>query len=323
MASHRFRVLKLIPFLKKVGIEAGVLRFHPKMEYITTLRLALDQLRFIYTPRLVVFQKTHAFSLVSMARHMGANCVLDIDDGSFQRIDGSWYPDEVQVRLRQWYGLMDAIVASCNELREWFSSMNDRVYVIPTCVDTETNQYIHSKNHSRCVIGWVGSNLSELFLKPLESVLHFMSQYRNCETLIIAGNDPQLKPEVKSRFILWEISLEPSVFNEIDIGIMYLPNNNERARMKAGFKLLQYMAAGLPVVASPIGVNKDIVRHGWNGFLAETLEDWKKYLEILAGEPEMRIRMGQNGRAFVNKNYHLRVAADLWKTVCSDIFQLS
>lgn len=107
------------------------------------------------------------------------------------------------------------------------------------------------------------------------------------------------------------------MFSQFDIGIMPLPNN-ERAHMKAGFKLLQYMAAGLPVVASPFGINRNIIRHGWNGFLANTLDEWISCLEQLACDPELRFRMGQNGQKFVKENYRSEIAVSLWRSVCDE-----
>jgi glycosyltransferase involved in cell wall biosynthesis len=75
---------------------------------------------------------------------------------------------------------------------------------------------------------------------------------------------------------------------------------------KAGFKLLQYMAAGLPVVASPVGFNRELVRHGVNGFLADSAEEWERYLTQLLNDRDLRRRMGQQGRQLVEKEFSLR-----------------
>ena len=79
------------------------------------------------------------------------------------------------------------------------------------------------------------------------------------------------------------------------------------ARGKCGYKLIQYMACGLPVVASPVGVNRRIVEHGVNGFLAETEDEWRKAIETLLHDPDLRRRMGLAGRAKVEREYSLEV----------------
>ena len=90
-----------------------------------------------------------------------------------------------------------------------------------------------------------------------------------------------------------------------DIGIMPL-DAGPWCLGKAGFKLLQYMAAGLPVVASPVGFNRELVRHGVNGFLADSAEEWERYLTQLLNDRDLRRRMGQQGRQLVEKEFSLR-----------------
>ena len=78
------------------------------------------------------------------------------------------------------------------------------------------------------------------------------------------------------------------------------------ARGKCGYKLIQFMACGLPVIASPVGVNKEIVEHGVNGFLAETDREWADYLRILSSDPELRLQMGMAGRKKVESAFSLQ-----------------
>jgi glycosyltransferase involved in cell wall biosynthesis len=92
----------------------------------------------------------------------------------------------------------------------------------------------------------------------------------------------------------------------MDIGIMPL-TDTPWANGKCGYKLLQYMACGLPVIASPVGVNEKIVEHGVNGFLAQTDEDWKFYIKKLLSDSDLRCRMGAAGRKKVEKEFSLQV----------------
>ena len=94
----------------------------------------------------------------------------------------------------------------------------------------------------------------------------------------------------------------------MDIGIMPLPDQTW-ARGKSGYKLIQYMACGLPVVASPVGGNSELVAHGETGFLATSPEEWRAALTRLLDDPELRKRIGAAGRERVVKEYSLAVHA--------------
>ncbi len=319
-ASHRFRVVKLLPELTALDIEADVFRFHPRLEMLALPRLAMHLLRHFGQPQIVVFQKTYAFALANLANRLGAHCLMDLDDGSMQRIDGSWYPDHDRSRRSKWFGRMDRVVVSCDELAEWVQQMGARsTSVIPTCLDVESYVGLsRADGDGTCRIGWVGSTLIDAYLQPIEDSLAAITSSHNCELLIVGASEPRLGTDVRSQFMPWSLSIEPEVFSQFDIGIMPLPNN-ERARMKAGFKLLQYMAAGLPVVASPIGMNARIIRHGWNGFLANSPSEWHDALSQLIDNSDLRREMGENGRALVRQQYSLSVAASHWRNVCQQI----
>lgn len=318
VASHRFRVTKLVPLLKSYGLNVGILRFNSRFEAGAIPRLAMDLLRYKQEPRIVVFQKTIAPSLAKLARWLGGLILMDLDDGSMQRLDGTWYPKYVERDTERWIRLMDAVVVSTKELYNWVEQWNNRIYVIPTCVDAENYISLPRSQHSKCVVGWVGSQLPKNVVAFIEPPLVAVTRRYDCQVLLVGRENPGLAPNIPARFIPWRLDLEPRVFSEFDIGINPLPDN-ERARMKAGFKSLQYMAAGLPVVASPIGANTSIIHPGWNGFLANTPEEWEIYLARLICDANLRQKMGHQGREFVAKNYQLEVAARMWQDVCVDL----
>jgi glycosyltransferase involved in cell wall biosynthesis len=96
--------------------------------------------------------------------------------------------------------------------------------------------------------------------------------------------------------------------SDLDIGIMPLPDS-EWERGKCGLKALQYMALGIPTVASPVGVNREIIRHGQNGFLASSETEWRSALERLLDDAALRERMGAAGRTTVESGYSAAVQA--------------
>ena len=112
-----------------------------------------------------------------------------------------------------------------------------------------------------------------------------------------------------SSFRRWTIAEEATVFARFGIGIMPLPDT-PYTRAKAGFKLLQYMAAGVPVVASPVGINRKLVDDSGSGFLAEDPTDWERAIRLLAVDPALRTELGSRGRAFVERYADLDGHAD-------------
>ena len=116
----------------------------------------------------------------------------------------------------------------------------------------------------------------------------------------------------------WSEANEAADLAGADIGISWVPDD-PWSRGKCGLKLLQYMAAGLPVVANPVGVQSQMVRHGENGFLAATDDEWIEAIELLAGDPALRRRMGQAGRALVDANYSVEAGARLWLSLLNRI----
>jgi glycosyltransferase involved in cell wall biosynthesis len=176
------------------------------------------------------------------------------------------------------------------------------VSVITTPVDPE-RFFVHSARHKKTlVIGWIGSPYTTHFLKIIERVFIELS-HKQIFKLMLVGANPTFKIEsINMEVIPWNYDMEPELINQMDIGIMPLPDE-EYARGKGGYKLLQYMSAGIPVVASPIGINSEIVRHGQNGFLAKNKEEWIKFISILLEDAELRETLGESGRKDVLQKY--------------------
>ena len=118
----------------------------------------------------------------------------------------------------------------------------------------------------------------------------------------LIGADSIELPGVSLKIIPWSEEAEVECLSSLDVGIMPLPDELW-ARGKCGFKLIQYMASGLPVIASPIGVNKEIVDDGVNGFLSVSNEQWIDALEKLYENVEMRAKMGAVGRKLIESKY--------------------
>jgi glycosyltransferase involved in cell wall biosynthesis len=118
----------------------------------------------------------------------------------------------------------------------------------------------------------------------------------------------QYLPENKWRFQQWSAGNEVTLVQQMDVGLMPL-EDSEEARGKCGFKMLSYMSTGLPVVVSPVGVNKEILDYGELGFAARSQDDWYAALKRLFSEREMGRRMGSVGRSVVEQHYSVTANA--------------
>ena len=179
-----------------------------------------------------------------------------------------------------------------------------RVEILPTVINLDKYNIISSVENTSITIGWIGSPSTTRYLQSLAPVFQKVCTHKN-KIVAIGANYFQIdgvEVEVKK----WSEENEVLELQKIDIGIMPL-DDTPWSRGKCGFKLIQYMACGKPVIASPIGVNADIVEHGINGFLASDLEEWKHYLRVLIDDKELRAKMGKQGRLKVEREFSLQV----------------
>lgn len=181
------------------------------------------------------------------------------------------------------------------------------VEVIPSVVDLVRYPVLPRRARAGFVVGWIGSPATQHFLEPLLPVLRrILDPARDRFVTVGAKFAAPLLPNHEMRS--WREASEASDIAEFDVGVMPLLDQPFE-RGKCGFKLIQYMAAGLPVVASPVGVNTEIVSQGVNGFLAGDATAWEQALASLRDDPDLRSRMGAQGRAAVEAKYCLQVTA--------------
>jgi glycosyltransferase involved in cell wall biosynthesis len=193
------------------------------------------------------------------------------------------------------------------------------VVVIPTVVDTGHRfvPAVTTEIKSQPVIGWTGSHTTLAYLESLEPVLKALQDKFDFELLVMANKPPQL-PTMKFNYVPWSEESEVEALQKIDIGIMPLPDD-EWTKGKCGFKAIQYMALAKPAVASAVGVNKDIITDGVNGFLAETPEEWEEKLTWLLEHPEETKSMGIAARIRIDERYSLRKAGAAWLDVLASV----
>lgn len=242
----------------------------------------------------------------------GKPVVFDYDDAIFHNYDQ--HPRKL-VRLIMGNKLQTTIaaakLATCgNEyLAAYAHPLCSRVEVVPTVVDTTV--YFpclgaHSHQEDMVRIGWIGtpSTWKEYMLGLMPALSEMFTEVN--ATLFVMGAGSNHTKQHRVNFVNWSEPGEASFLQGLDIGIMPL-TDTAWARGKCGYKLIQYMACGLPVVASPVGVNAQIVEHGVNGFLASTDAEWHSALKVLISNPDLRRRMGEAGRRKIEQHYSLKV----------------
>ena len=189
------------------------------------------------------------------------------------------------------------------------------IQYVPTVVDLDRYGIPLQHSNETFTIGWIGTPWTARYLPAIAPALKEACQGGRARLLLIGSGDIQLvgvPPEVRS----WSESTEIENIQSIDVGIMPLPDEPYE-RGKCGYKLLQYMACGRPVIASPVGVNRQIVEDGVNGFFASTLTDWIHAIEKLRQNHEMRRSMGKAARLNVEGDiryrFKLREFLRFWK----------
>jgi glycosyltransferase involved in cell wall biosynthesis len=329
-ASTRQRLLQYAPALAAAGIE---LDFRPLLDdgYVASLatgkRYDRRKIAAAYLRRMrdmtfeplgdVVFVYAELLpwlpsALERLLLRRGRPIIYDIDDAFFHTYNRHRSALVRSILGRKFEPLLRSATACiCGNayLRSYVSQYCSRTYVVPTVVDTDRYKPAPGAHEPPPVVGWIGSPTTWRYLRPLLPLLQeLLSSGRVRVKAVGAGAAARDDNIPGLEFIDWSEESEIEQVQSFDIGIMPLPND-DWARGKSGYKLIQYMACGVPVVASPVGVNCDIVEEGENGFLASAIDEWRAALERLISDPGLRSQLGAQGRRRAVADYSLRTHA--------------
>jgi glycosyltransferase involved in cell wall biosynthesis len=342
--SSRFRVFQFLDPLRRAGIQATVLPLadHRYLElgygirrpaaviripWVTAhfLGRILRRLRDLWRARsydLVFIQKeTFPFGMERLISLLGIPAIYDFDDavhvqshladGRGGRLRG--LADRVLRRDRSLPALLAqcrAVIAGSPLLASYASQHCKSVEVIPTVVDTDAYTRVPLRRQGTLTVGWIGAPPNQSYLEPLRPVFQELATRFDLR-LRILGTESFDCPGVAVECGGWRhyasVADEVTDLRGFDVGIMPLPDT-EFAAGKCAFKAIQYMASGIPVVASPVGVNAQVVVDGECGFLATTPAEWLDRLTELLGDAELRDRLGEAGRRRARSHYSIRSA---------------
>ncbi len=328
-ASSRLRILQYLPALHEAGIDVtpAPLLNDKYLEALYAGRRAVDSIAVGYVRRLRALLATRRYDVVWVAIEClpwlpalvelallprRVPLVMDYDDAWFHRYDA-----HSSALVRQILGSKIAkvmrraalVTAGNPYISEYARGAGARrIEELPTVVDLA--RYANPARRAASetvVVGWMGSPSTAQNLRILKEPLEALSRRHMIRCIAVGARAEQVSG-TPFEAIRWSEHTESEAISNFDIGVMPLIDEPFE-RGKCGYKLIQYMACGLPVVASPVGVNREIVRLGVNGELAASGADWERTLERLVGDVEARRRMGEAGRKRVEDWYSLQVQA--------------
>lgn len=206
---------------------------------------------------------------------------------------------------------VDAVIAGNSFLAAWYARHCRNVHIIPTAIDCQRYRPKASSLDSEFVIGWTGTSGNFKYFDLIEEPLaNFLSSHKEASLLIVADRDPAFRiiPPERVKFMRWTAESEASILHRMTVGIMPL-DDTPWARGKCSFKMLQYMASGLPVIASPVGMNAEVLTKGDVGFPAASGSDWYHALQTLYLDRSLGEKMGALGRRVVVDNYSAKIVS--------------
>jgi glycosyltransferase involved in cell wall biosynthesis len=304
----RYRLTAYRPFIERAG-HTLELRPWPRNWWS---RLTIGQnVRDCDT--VIVQRRLPADWQLRLLRRHARRLIFDFDDAVFLRDSYAAKGTHSSSRLRRFKAMAhgaDLLIAGNPFLAEQGSRCGAaQVDIVPTCVEPDGYPLAnHCRSGPGVELVWIGSSST---LRGLEQVSALLEQIGCgcpgtvlkliCDRFFYLDNLPVMPCR-------WSEEKETRELAGSDIGISWLPDD-DWSRGKCGLKALQYMAAGLPVVANSVGVQTDLIRHGETGFLANTPEEWVEAIGILARDPELRRQMGRAGRQRVEEEYSVRRGA--------------
>lgn len=303
MPSSRVRVLNLLPELEKEGIHAHVMTYPRKI--VEKLGLIGKCRQFDIT---FLQKKMPSPVDVILLRRFSRRLVFDFDDAIYYRHDAQEVLESA-TRYQKFNFLVkrvDLVIAGNRVLANYSRQCNENIAIIPSAVETRNiPQKDYGFTSEKIVIGWVGGEVNLHHLRELSSVFQRLSKEYPIELRILSNKTVDI-PAVDVKFIPWALDSQEREIALFDIGVMPLPLNRH-SEGKCGYKALQYMAAAVPPVVSDVGVNRDIVEHGKEGFVAKTNDEFYEALKILIENRPLRQEMGTKARQKVETLYSVEV----------------
>jgi glycosyltransferase involved in cell wall biosynthesis len=335
-ASSRLRTFQYIDFLEANGISCQVSplfsdeyleevyrsKTHNKWQAAKSFITRLYVLTGVYRYDKVVIEKELFPFLPSVVEwilyQFNIGYIVDYDDAVFHNYD--IHPNGIirailGRKIQRVMKYASLVVAGNAYIREYAVKVGSRnIKTIPTVIDLARYKPTNFSQTNVFTIGWIGSPITFKYMVTLKQALEELSSRYDVIVKLI-GADKLLGLENGNELLLpWSENHEVEQIQSFDVGVMPMEDNIWE-RGKCGYKLIQYMGCGVPIVGTPIGVNRSIIQDGLNGFSATTDAEWLRHLEYLITHPAERKVMGERGRVFVESHFALQVFQQQWLAI--------
>ena len=335
-ASSRIRCYQYVSSLRELGVDVDVVELL-KDDYVRGLQAGgqppVWTLARWYAARLKNLLASRRYDLLWIAHEIypglpatfervfartGPPYVVELDDALFHRYDllGSRLRRAVLGHKIDVVMAKSAMVIAGNEYlaARARSAGAARIELLPSVVDARRYPVlpIHGR---RFTIGWIGSPTTASYLGLIKGALK--RAHERGARLIAVGAPKEALPDLPFELRRWDEATEANEVSHFDVGIMPL-SDGPWERGKCGYKLIQYMACGRPVIASAVGANLTIVEPGVSGWLARQESDWTTAFDALAADPDLRVRMGQAGRRAVERRFSVQANAPVLAKLLKD-----
>lgn len=299
--SSRFRVRQFIGPLNSFGIHVTehyplVNKYHTKRLLPLGLLARLPGVLASRSSKVTWLERELVPGRHTLEGLAGTRRLLDVDDAIWLNAPS------FSERLAQ---LCDGVIAGNEFIADHYRKFCARVWTIPTSLDTARWRPGPPVRRDDWTIGWTGtsSNLKYLYLIE-EALADFLCENKQTQLLVVCDRRPVLKrlPAEGWRFVRWSAESEIRLIQEMDVGLMPLPDT-EWARGKCALKMIMYLAVGIPAIVSPVGVSKELLNQRDVGLAARNTNEWFEALRRLFRDREVAARLGAAGRKLVEERF--------------------
>lgn len=343
VASSRTRVYQYLRFIKKANISYKIIKYESGLDYLfisnykvqnkpskiiywcfiksieqfhkvySSVQITRLIFQCIFADVLFIQKVTLPIWIQTLLKTLQPKIIFDFDDAIYSDV-----LNYNKKRIDHQLSLTSLAILENEETEKYAKKFEIKSLRITGPIDCD--RYLPS-NHfisGGTTIGWIGSSSTTQYLRLIEKPLQIISKtHPNINLELIGAKNF----EVEGVNIIgnkWSLKSEVELLSHFDIGIMPLIDN-EWSRGKGGYKILQYMAMGIPSVVSPVGINKELIIDGENGFLASDSKEWVEKLNYLIENPNIRLRMGESARKIAIAKYSFSAYFPIFEKHLSDL----
>lgn len=314
--SARFRIRQLIPYLKQYDLEVtekiskmGV--YPPVNKWVRPFwasgNLIENAFKIIQSPKpdVSLLQRELLSTFKTLETFIPSPKLLDVDDALFMYRGGAF--------IGKIAANTEKVICGNEYLADWFVKWNKKIDIIPTAVDADAYNAIPRKESNDFRILWSGSSSGLPYLYLIEDALYnFFENYAGTYLKVVCNEMPKfqkLQHGTHFEYVKWTPENDISCFKQADMGIMPMPDDNW-TKGKCSYKMLCYMAAGIPVAVSPFGMNKQVLQMGDIGYGCLNSDDWFDALQLMYKNNHDRQVKGETGKKIVQNHFDVKIIAE-------------